>query len=85
MGFKLCLHISSKVILAVTILFSGVLVTSQVVNLTYAQDFSSLLYTPSDSPFGIPYGVWLAKYWDWWANIPKVQVTNTTKLSMLYV
>ena len=34
MGFKLCLHISSKVILAVTILFSGVLVTSQVVNLT---------------------------------------------------
>ena len=43
------------------------------VNLSYAQDFGSLLYTPSNSPFGIPYGVWLAKYWDWWANIPKVQ------------
>ena len=61
------------IILGILLVFSGVFVTSQFVNLTYAQDFSSLLYTPSDSPFGIPYGVWLAKYWEWWANIPKVQ------------
>ena len=59
------------IILAIILVFSGVLVTSQLVNLTYAQDFSSLLYTPSDSPFGIPYGVWITKYWDWWANVPK--------------
>ena len=47
------------IILGIVLFFSGVLVTTQIVNLTYAQDFSSLLYTPSESPFGIPYGVWL--------------------------
>lgn len=69
MGFKLCLHISSKVILAVTILFSGVFII-QLANLTYAQDLASLFYTTTDTPHGIPYGEWIIKYWDWWANIP---------------
>jgi hypothetical protein len=70
--FKLYLHISSKVILAVIILFSGVFII-QLVNLTYAQDFASLFYTPTDTPYGIPYGQWIVKYWDWWDNVPAAE------------
>jgi hypothetical protein len=60
----------NKIILA-SLALTALIALIQLINLTYAQDFGSFFYTPKDSPFGMPYGVWLSKYWDWWANIPK--------------
>lgn len=42
----------------------------QLLNLTYALDFDLLFYQTSDIPYGIPYGEWIVKYWNWWGNIP---------------
>ena len=57
-GFRLSLHTSSKNILGIIIVCSGFFIIHPV-NLTYAQDYGSLFYTPSDTPFGAPCVEWI--------------------------
>jgi hypothetical protein len=54
------------------VVFSALLLV-HFAKLTYAQDFKSLFYTPSDKPFGIPYSEWIIKYWNWWDNVPSAE------------
>jgi hypothetical protein len=42
-----------------------------------ASGYSIDLFSKDESPFGIPYDVWVAKYWNWTASIPIDPETNT--------
>jgi hypothetical protein len=42
-----------------------------------ASGYSIDLFQKDESPFGIPYDVWIAKYWNWTASIPIDPETNT--------
>jgi hypothetical protein len=77
--FELLSRNLPKIVIGIALGLSGLFVASQLLIVTYAQEFSSQFYSPSDSPFGITYGEWIAKYWDWWANIPKSQTPTEVK------
>ncbi len=41
------------------------------------EDFTSIIYTPQDSPLGIAFGDWIKTFWNWWANVPEPNTSST--------
>jgi hypothetical protein len=62
-NLNLCILITIAAIYSITVSFVA----------GYSADF----YSKDESPFGISYGDWVAKYWNWDYSIPNDPQTNT--------
>jgi hypothetical protein len=38
-------------------------------SLVLAQGSNDIYYMKNDAPNGVPYGIWITKFWDWWNNV----------------
>jgi hypothetical protein len=50
-----------------------VLAISSLTTFTYADSINPGVFSKDSAPYGIPYGDWLAKWWQWTFSIPTVQ------------
>jgi hypothetical protein len=62
---KSCISISTTLILALSL--------SLMANIGYADEMNPGVFSKDSSPYGIPYGQWISKWWQWNMEIPAAQ------------
>jgi hypothetical protein len=67
----------SKINFTVSLWLTLSIVSIYSIMVASASGYSIDLFSKDESPFGIPYDVWVAKYWNWTASIPIDPETNT--------
>jgi hypothetical protein len=63
----------SKAIVSGMILLAAVFLAFSTSVYAMADSINPGVYSKDSAPYGIPYGVWLAKWWNWTVSIPSDQ------------
>jgi hypothetical protein len=56
-----------------TIIFSQVLIMTTLISNVQANSLNPGIYSTDESPFGIPYPTWIARWWNWTAGISNTE------------
>lgn len=56
-----------------TIFFSQILIMTTLISYVQANSLNPGIYSTDESPFGIPYSSWIARWWNWTAGISNTE------------